>query len=54
MSTISGNGSQAEEFRRLSSLVGEGESDKEVLFCHGDPGVDKTFIRYYNKDYTLG
>jgi len=32
---------QTEEFRRWRGLDGEGE----VLFCYGDPGVSKTFIR---------
>ena len=33
---------QTEEFRRW---YGEGQGDKGVLFCYGDPGVGKTFIR---------
>ena len=38
---------QTEEFRRWRSLNGEGEDrgDTAVLFCYGDPGVGKTFIR---------
>jgi len=36
---------RTELFRRWCGLGGEGESDKEVLFCYGDPGVGKTFIR---------
>ena len=36
---------QTEEFRRWSGLSGEGEDDKQVLFCYGDPGVGKTFLR---------
>ena len=36
---------QTEEFRRWCGLSGEGEGDKAVLFCYGDPGVGKTFIR---------
>ena len=35
----------AEEFRRWSGLNGEGEGDEGVLFCYGNPGVGKTFIR---------
>jgi len=31
------------EFREWSS--GEGGSDKAVLFCHGNPGVGKTYLR---------
>ena len=36
---------QTEEFR--SWYVGSegGESDNAVLFCYGDPGVGKTYIR---------
>ena len=34
-----------EEFRRWRGLGREGEEDKAVLFCYGDPGVGKTFIR---------
>ena len=33
------------EFRSWCGLGGEGESDKTVLFCYGNPGVGKTFIR---------
>ena len=36
---------QAEEFRSWYTIGGEGESDNAVLFCYGDPGVGKTFIR---------
>ena len=36
---------QTEGFRSWCSLSGEGEGDKTVLFCYGDPGVGKTFIR---------
>ena len=34
-----------EEFRRWCRLGREGESDRGVLFCYGNPGVGKTFIR---------
>ena len=34
-----------EEFRRWYGLGGEGEWDKAVLFCYGNPGVGKTFIK---------
>ena len=34
---------QTEEFR--SWCGGGGESDNAVLFCYGDPGVGKTYIR---------
>jgi len=36
---------QTEEFRSWHDWSGEGEGDKAVLFCYGDPGVGKTFIR---------
>jgi len=38
---------QTEEFRRWCGLGGEGRggSGNGVLFCYGDPGVGKTFIR---------
>ena len=36
---------QAEEFRGWHDPSGEGEGDNAVLFCYGDPGVGKTFIR---------
>ena len=36
---------QTEEFRRWSGLDGESEGINPVLFCYGDPGVGKTFIR---------
>ena len=34
-----------EEFRRWHRLEGESEDDMAVLFCYGNPGVGKTFIR---------
>ena len=37
---------QTEEFRNWSNGSGEGEGGNGVLFCYGDPGVGKTFIRY--------
>ena len=36
---------QNEEFRNWYAGSGEGESGNAVLFCYGDPGVGKTFIR---------
>ena len=36
---------QAEEFRSWQANTGRGESDNAVLFCYGDPGVGKTYIR---------
>jgi len=35
---------ETEEFRRWCGLGGEVD-DKAVLFCYGNPGVGKTFIR---------
>jgi len=34
-----------DEFRRWCGLGGERDDDKSVLFCYGNPGVGKTFIR---------
>ena len=36
---------QTEEFRRWYASGEGGESSNAVLFCHGDPGVGKTYIR---------
>jgi len=36
---------QTEEFRSWHGLSGEGEGDSSVLFCYGNPGVGKAFIR---------
>ena len=36
---------QTEGFRGWCGLSGEGGGDRAVLFCYGDPGVGKTFIR---------
>ena len=36
---------QTEEFRSWRAGGGEGEPDNAVLFCYGDPGVGKTYIR---------
>ena len=36
---------QTEEFRSWRAGRGGGEPDNPVLFCYGDPGVGKTFIR---------
>ena len=36
---------QTEEFRRWCTGGGGVESDNSVLFCYGDPGVGKTYIR---------
>jgi len=38
---------QTEEFGRWCRMGGEGGAgnDTAVLFCYGDPGVGKTFIR---------
>jgi len=36
---------QTEVFRAWNAGSGGGESDNTVLFCYGNPGVGKTFIR---------
>ena len=36
---------QTEKFKSWCAGSGGGESDKAVLFCYGDPGAGKTFIR---------
>ena len=36
---------RTEEFRRWSGLSEKHEGDEAVLFCYGNPGVGKTFIR---------
>jgi len=36
---------QTEEFRSWYGGSGRGESDNAALFCYGDPGVGKTYIR---------
>ena len=36
---------QAEEFKSWYAGSGRSESDTGVLFCYGDPGLGKTFIR---------
>jgi len=36
---------QTEEFRNWYTGSEGGESDNAVLFCYGDPGVGKTYIR---------
>jgi len=36
---------RTEEFRRWCGLDEEGGDDMAVLFCYGNPGVGKTFIR---------
>jgi len=42
---IGGRLLQTVEFRRWCCFSGEGEGDRAVLFCYGDPGAGKTFIR---------
>ena len=37
---------QTEEFRSWHTGSGEDGSGDAVLFCYGDPGVGKTYIRY--------
>ena len=36
---------QTKEFRSWCAGSGGDESDNSVLFCYGDPGVGKTYIR---------
>ena len=36
---------RTEAFRNWHDESGEGEGHNAVLFCYGDPGVGKTFIR---------
>lgn len=36
---------QTKEYRNWQAGDREGESDNAVLFCYGDPGVGKTYIR---------
>src|SRR5437588_10313733 len=36
---------QTEEFRSWYAGSGGGESDNSFLFCYGNPGVGKTYIR---------
>ena len=36
---------QTKEFRSWYAGSGGSESDNAILFCYGDPGVGKTFIR---------
>jgi len=36
---------QTEEFRSWHAGSGESQSGDAVLFCYGDPGVGKTYIR---------
>ena len=36
---------RTEEFRSWHARSGADESDHAVLFCYGDPGVGKTYIR---------
>jgi len=36
---------QTEEFRAWSDVSEDGKSDNGVLFCYGNPGVGKTYIR---------
>ena len=40
---------RTEEFRNWYAGSGGSESENAVLFCYGDPGVGKTFIRYQDE-----
>ena len=37
---------QTEEYRSWQSRDGQGEPQKAAIFCSGNPGVGKTYIRY--------
>jgi len=37
---------RTDEYRNWFGGIGGGEPDGSALFCHGDPGVGKTYIRY--------
>ena len=37
---------ETEEFKSWYASSGENGFDNAILFCYGDPGVGKTFIRY--------
>jgi len=45
---------ETEEFKRWYAGSGRGEGERAVLFCYGDPGVGKTFMRYVAQDLSLG
>ena len=36
---------QTEEFRAWLAVSEDGKSDNAVLYCYGNPGVGKTYIR---------
>ena len=36
---------ETKEFRRWGGFGSESEGDEAVLFCYGNPGVGKTFIK---------
>jgi len=36
---------QTDQFRSWYDVTGEDEFDKAVLFCYGNPGVGKTYMR---------
>jgi len=40
---------ETETFKSWCASSGESRPDKPVLFCFGDPGVGKTFIRYQGR-----
>ena len=40
---------ETEEFKSWYASSGADGSDNAVLFCYGDPGVGKTFIRYQER-----
>jgi len=43
-----------EEFRRWYAGGQRGEGESAVLFCYGDPGAGKTFIKYVTRTFREG
>ena len=44
---------QTEEFRSWYAGIGGGKPDNSFLFCYGDPGAGKSYIRYNNTNELL-
>ena len=44
---------RTEEFRGWHAGSEEGKFDSSFLFCYGDPGIGKTYIRYNNTNEPL-
>ena len=45
---------ETEAFKSWYASSGGSRSDNAVLFCYGDPGVGKTFIRYQGRSSMNG